>query len=161
MNKRLGILAVLIVILVGVVLLLNASRPALAPTLEVGFLGFTNSGGAIEARFAISNPPNSAVTLHSVTLKETRLGSAHMNKGRGYFSGARREEWGLDYAIIVETTNEPLRVVFEFQQPAVGPRRMLERLKEFWAKLQGTERTFFTGIKFFVTNETRVANPAH
>ena len=60
----------------------------------------------------------------------------------------------MPYAISVDTTNEPLQVVFQFQQRTVGPRRIVEQLRELWGRLTGNEREFFTGSVFFITNET-------
>ena len=157
MKKRLLILAVGILLLSCALLILNLPGPTPAPTVPVGFLGFTNSVGRVEALFAISNPPNSAVSLHSVRLKGAS-GSSPTNTDRGNFSWARRETWGLACAITVDTTNEPLRVIFQFQRPAFGPRRIIDRIKEFLEKLKGRDITLFTGSKFFVTNETRVVS---
>lgn len=141
----------------GLILILNRQGPATGAFVAVGFLGFTNSGGRVEDLLAVSNPPNSAVSLHSVSLKDAG-GSSPTNKDRGYFSWTRRELWGLPYAIGVDTTNEPLRVVFPFQRPAIGPRRMVERIKELLEKLKGNEMTHCTGSKFFGTNETSVVS---
>ncbi|MFL6463194.1 MAG: hypothetical protein ACJ73N_02135 [Bryobacteraceae bacterium] len=74
----------------------------------------------------------------------------------GFFSSASREPWGLHYVIDVKTTNEPLRVVFRFQERAVGPRRVIEQLRELFGRITGSEREFFNGPVFFITNETRV-----
>jgi hypothetical protein len=155
MKKRLRILGVVVLVLSAALLILNLPGPTPAPTVAVGFLGFTNSIGRVEALFAISNPPNSAVSLHSVRLKDAN-GSSPSNTDRGNFSWVRRETWGLAYAITVDMTNEPLRVIFQFQRPAFGPRWIIERIKEFVEKLKGRDITLFTGSKFFVTNETRV-----
>jgi hypothetical protein len=153
------ILAVAIMVIAVLLLFLSFQRPPVS-AIAIGFLGFTNSGMRAEALFAISNPPNSAVTLQSVTLKDANSSSA-TNRERGFFSWTRREPWGLPYAIGVDTTNEPLRVVFQFQRPAVGPRRIVERIKELFQKLRGNEMTHFTGSKFFVTNETSVVSTPH
>jgi hypothetical protein len=156
MKRSLLILAVFILVLGGVMLMSNLQSSPPPPIVAGGFLGFTNSRGRVEALFAFSNPPNAALFLHSVSLKDTSGASGSTNKSRGSFSWGRREQWGLAYAITVTTTNEPLRVVFQLQQPAVGPRRMIERIKEFLEILKGKELTLFTGRTFFVTNETSV-----
>jgi hypothetical protein len=121
--------------------------------MATGFLGFTNAGGRHEALFALSNPPPVAVSLHSVR----RVSTLTNNEGTGeagHFSWASKEQWGLPYAIDVDSTNEPLRVVFQFRQRAIGPRRVVEQIRELWGRLTGNERGFFTGSIFFVTNET-------
>ena len=122
------------------------------PTVATSFLGFTNVSGRQEALFALSNPPPASVSLHSVR----RLSSVTDVDAReaGHFSWAMRESWGMPYAVSVATTNEPLRVVFQFQQRAVGPGRITEQIRELFGRVSGNEREFFTGNVFFVTNET-------
>ena len=125
-------------------------------SIDVAFLGFTNSGALIEALFAFTNPPDVAVSLSSVrAAAHTDLTDANAAE-RGSFSWGRRESWGLAYAISVDTTNEPLRVVLKFQQRAAGPRRMVELVREVLGRLARNEKEFFTGHFFFVTNETRI-----
>ena len=130
------------------------------PPVNMGFVGFTNSGARTEALFAISNPPNAAVSLHSVRLRDTS-DSNSADKDRGHFSWARRESWGLPYAITVDTTNEPLSVIFKFQQRSVGPARIVEQIKELFGRITGSEVEFFTGHVFFATNDTRVGTALH
>ncbi len=89
-------------------------KPYSVPDVGLDFVGFTNSGGAIEALFAMTNPPNAAVSLISVG--STSQGEGVGIHDRGNFSWGSRESWGLAYAISVDTTNEPLQVVLKFQQ---------------------------------------------
>jgi hypothetical protein len=153
MKKRILILLfVLLVCLLGVWCF---PRRVTAPTVATSFLGFTNSGGRPEALFALSNPPPASVSLHSVRRISTPTTNGATREA-GYFSWTRREQWGLPYAIGVDSTNEPLQVVFQFQQRAVGPRRMTEQIRELFGRITGNEREFFTGSVFFVTNETTV-----
>jgi len=152
MKKR-----VLIVVLLALACLVGflSFRPKIAaPSVVTSFLGFTNSGARQEALFALSNPPNAAVSLHSVR-RLSNAGDDAAVREAGHFSWARREQWGLPYAITVDTTNEPLRVVFKFQHRAVGPRRIVEQIREMFGRIIGNEREFFTGSTFFVTNETK------
>jgi hypothetical protein len=128
-------------------------RRVTPPTVATSFLGFTNSGGRAEALFALSNPPPASVGLHSVR-RISALTNSGPTREAGHFSWAKREQWGLPYAIGVDSTNEPLQIVFQFQQRAVGPRRIIEQFRELWGRLSGNEREFFTGSIFFVTNET-------
>jgi hypothetical protein len=79
----------------------------------------------------------------------------------GHFSWTRREQWGLLYAMTVDTTNEPLRVVFKFQQLASGPRRIVEQARELFGRITANEREFFTGSVFYVTNETKTGTMPH
>jgi hypothetical protein len=153
MNKRVLILVLLVLAcLVGLLI----SRPKVAaPSVVTSFLRFTNSGARQEALFALSNPPNAAVSLHSVR-RLSNAGDAATAREAGQLSWTRREVWGLPYAITVDTTNEPLRVVFKFQQRAVGPRRIVEQVREVFGRITGNEREFFTGSIFFVTNETKI-----
>jgi hypothetical protein len=160
MKKRLVILTVVTLVLGGAILILTPPAPPPAPVVTVGFLAFTNSGGHAEALFAISNPPNSAVSLHLVRAKEA-IGSTPTNTDRGNFSWARREGSAITYSITVDTTNEPLQVVFAFQRPAVGPRRIVEQIRELFGRITGRETVFFTGKVFFVTNATRIDNAPH
>src|SRR6266446_6484015 len=97
--------------------ILRLPHPYSAPVVNLAFVGFTNSGAGVEAVFALTNPPKVAVTLHSVRA------AAHGDQSgatqeRGYFTWGRKVSWGLAYAISVDTTNEPLRVVIKFQQRA-------------------------------------------
>jgi hypothetical protein len=155
MKKRVIILVLLALLcLVG---LLTFRPRVTAPSVATSFLGFTNSGSRQEALFALSNPPPASVSLHSVRrLSDT--GDDATGLEAGHFSWTRREHWGLPYAITVHTTNEPLRVVFEFQQRSVGPRRIGEQIREVFGRITGNEREFFTGATFFVTNETKIEN---
>src|SRR5512141_3245918 len=78
------------------------NRNAAPPTVDVAFLGFTNSGTHSEALFAFTNPPPVAVSLYSVhDLAPVPPGSAV--KDRGSFSWGRRDPWGLLYAVWVDT----------------------------------------------------------
>lgn len=142
-----------LVLVVCVLGLWRIPRKVTPPTVATGFLGFTNSGGRHEALFALSNPLNAAVSLHSVRRIAT-IANKNVTGEAGHFSWARKEQWGLPYAIGVDSTNEPLRVVFQFQQRASGPRRIGEQLRELLGRITGNEREFFTGSIFFVTNET-------
>jgi hypothetical protein len=74
----------------------------------------------------------------------------------GSWTWSRGQSWGMISAVTVKTTNEPLQMVWEFQERASGLRRIPEQLKELWGEMTGHDREFFTGRKFFVTNETRV-----
>lgn len=150
MKKRVLILC--LVSLVCLVGLLSIPRKNVIPSVSTKFLGFTNSSGQPEALFALSNPPAAAFSIHSVRRISTNDVAA---RDAGRFSWARRERWGLQSAIAVNTTNEPLRIVFRFQQRAIGPRRIVEQLRELLGRITGKEREFFTGSKFFVTNETQ------
>ena len=123
--------------------------------VEMGFHGFTNSGPRLVALFGISNHPNLTVSLHSVSRFNTNMPTPDATP-LGTWAWSRWESWGITSAVNVKTTNEPLRVVFEFQERAVGLRRIAERVKEFYGKLTGNEREFFTGSKFLVTNETSI-----
>jgi hypothetical protein len=146
------------VILALLISLLRLPHPHWTPpVVNVVFLGFTNSGTGTEALFALTNPPAVAVTLHSVRAA-AHSDRAGAKEERGSFSWGRRESWGLAYAVSVDTTNEPLRVVLEFQQRAAGPRRLIELVREVFGRLAHNDREFFTGHAFFVTNETRINN---
>ena len=155
-SQRVLFILVTIPILVLLIGLLTAppSRRK-PPVVNVAFVGFTNSGTGPEALFALTNPPAVAVSLHSVRgtgradLPETR-------KERGVFNWGKRESWGLACAIGVDTTNESLQVVLQFQQRSDSPRRLVELLRELVGRLVGKEREFFTGQVFFVTNETQI-----
>ncbi len=125
--------------------------------VNVAFVGFTNSSTGLEALFALTNPPAVAVDLYSV--RGTRPAEPPgIQKERGVFSWARRESWGVAYAISIDTTNEPLQVVLRFQARSGGPRRLVEQVGELLGRLVRRDREFFTGQIFFETNETRV-NP--
>ena len=150
MKKR--ILILLLALLACLLGIWCFPRRITAPTVATSFLGFTNSGGRPEALFALSNPPPASVSLHSVRRIST-LTSGETREA-GHFSWARREQWGLACAIGVDSTNEPLQVVFQFQQRAVGPQRMTEQIRELFGRITRNEREFFTGSVFFVTNET-------
>ncbi len=156
MKRKTGVTILGFAILVLVAIVLSASHLPPDPAVKVDFLGFTNSGPRVEALFALTNPPNVALSLYSVTLKGA-LDPAARKRERGSFSWGSRETWGLAYAVTVDTTNEPLRVIFEFQRPAVGPRWVVDFIKERWERLKGHDVTLFTGRKFYVTNETSVA----
>jgi len=137
--------------------ILRLPHPHSTPVVNLAFIGFTNSGAGVEALFALTNPPKVAVTLHSVRA------AAHGDQSgatqeRGYFTWGRKESWGLAYAISVDTTNEPLRVVIKFQQRAAGPRRFIEQMRELFGEITHNEREFFTGNLFFVTNETKITS---
>src|SRR5262245_44684905 len=105
-QRSLILLLLLLVCLLGVWCL---RRRVTAHTVATSFLGFTNSGGRPEALFALSNPPPASVSLHSVRRIST-LTNNGATREAGYFSWARREQWGLPYAIGVVSTNEPLQV---------------------------------------------------
>ena len=136
---------------------LRLPHPHSRPFVNLAFIGFTNSGAGAEALFALTNPPKVAVTLHSVRAAAPGDHS-DATQERGCFSWGKRESWGLAYAISVDTTNEPLRVVLKFQQRAVGPRRVIERVREIFGEITHNEREFFTGNLFFVTNETKITS---
>jgi hypothetical protein len=139
-------------LLVCVLLWLRPPAPVRGLPFTIGFIGFTNSAGTDLGLFGITNPPDSAVELYSVTLKVT----SETNRQWGNFVEGRRETWGLVYTISVDSTNQPLQVVWQFQRRAKGPRRLIEWLRELWAQVRGREIELFTGSKFFATNETRV-----
>jgi hypothetical protein len=150
------ILAVAVLVVAGALLLLSVRNAPPVPAVTINFTGFTNSAGQMEALFALKDPlPDAAVSLHLV---EPTTGEGSLPVGN--FSWARRESWGLSYAIAVDTTNEPLRVVFQFQRRAGGPRRLIELVRELFARLRGRDLELFTGGKFWVTNETRVVDRA-
>jgi hypothetical protein len=153
MKKKLFILAGILVI-VALAILLSRS-PASPAHVKMAFYGFTNSGSGAEALFGISNHPNLSVVLHSVSRLRTNTPDSNAPP-MGTWAWGRWEPWGITSAVSVKTTNEPLRVVFEFQQRAIGLRRIPESVKEVWGKLTGNEREFFTGSKFLVTNETSI-----
>jgi hypothetical protein len=144
------------VIAIVLMLMLNL-QPAPPPHVEMGFYGFTNLGGRTVALFGISNHPPLSVVLHSVSRLNTNAPTLN-DAPMGTWAWGRWEPWGITSAIHTETTNEPLRVVFEFQERADGLRRIPERMKEILGKLAGNEREFYTGSKFLVTNETRILN---
>jgi hypothetical protein len=150
-KKRLLLLALILLVLLSAFLMLP--RKNVVPSLPAVFLGFTNSGGQPEALFAFSNPPPASLSLHSIRRITFPVDSAARDGGR--FSWGRREEWGLIYAIGVDTTNEPLRVVFQFQQRAVGLRRLVEQIRELFGRMAHNEREFFSGSIFLLTNEVR------
>jgi hypothetical protein len=160
MKKRLLILTVVILVLGGAILILTPPAPPPAPVVTVGFIAFTNSGGRTEAVFSINNPPDSAVTLLSIRAKDS-TGSTPTNTDRGNFSWARREGSAITYAITVDTTNEPLQVVFAFQRPSAGPRRIVEQVRELFGRITGRERVFYTGSEFFLTNDTKIDTAPH
>src|SRR5262245_54918506 len=151
MKKRTFIL--LLLLLVCILGVWSLPRRVTADTVATTFLGFTNSGGRPEALFALSNPPPASVSLRSVR-RILKLTNDGVTLEAGHFGWARREQWGLAYAIDVDSTNEPLQVVFQFQRRAVGPRRITEQIRELFGRITGNEREFFTGNVFFVTNET-------
>ena len=155
MKKKLLILTVILVILA--IASLFSVRPAFSPHVEMGFYGWTNSGAGTEALFGISNHPNVTVVLHSITRPGANTSNLE-DERLGNWAWSRWEPWGITSAVHVKTTNEPLRVIFEFRERAGGLRRVTERIKEMWGRLTGNEREFFTGHKFFVTNETRISN---
>ena len=152
--RRTAFLLIAIVVSAVVISLLRSQHPP-PSSVDIAFLGFTNSGALTEALFAFTNPPDVAVSLYSVraVAHTDRTGA---NDERGSFSWGRRESWGLAYAVSVDTTNEPLRIVLKFQQRAAGPRRVIELAREVFGRLAHNERDFFTGHAFFVTNETRI-----
>ena len=144
-----------IFVVVVVLLLMLTLQPAPPTQVEMGFYGFTNTGPRLLALFGISNHPNVIVDLHSVSRLSTSASESNAEP-MGTWAWSRWQPWGITAAINVQTTNEPLRVVFEFQQRAAGPRRIPERIQERWGKLTGNEREFFTGRKFLVTNEIHI-----
>ena len=133
------------------------SIPWSPPAVPVYFACYTNSGAGPEALFMMTNPPNAAVELSSVRSDAQAHGGAMLD--RGQFSWGRREPWGLVYAVGVDTTNEPLRVVFKFQLRCRGPKMIFEQARELFGQITGREREYFTGMTFFVTNETKLAGP--
>ena len=149
MRRRVLLLAVLVVL--GLVGMFGLLRPQPAPEVPIGFLGFTNSRMRLEAVFGITNPPAAGLSLHSVRALSSGVDSNSEQKG--HFSWANKEQWGMPYAITVHSTNEALRVVFQFQQRAVGPRRLVEIVRERIGDWTGNPRDFFTGHIFFVTND--------
>jgi hypothetical protein len=155
MRRKLLVTVGIFVFLLVLIFLLNL-KPAPPPHVEMGFYGFTNTGPRLLALFGISNHPNIIVDLHSVSRLSTNASESNAAP-LGTWAWGRWEPWGITAAINVETTNEPLRAVFEFQQRAAGPRRIRERIQELWGKMTGNEREFYTGSKFLVTNETRVS----
>lgn len=158
MRTKRTLLAVLAVglILLALIPLSLMMHPPGPPHVAIGFLGFTNSAsGRPQAVFGVTNPPNAGLTVYSVTLTND-TGSVLDEKQKGRFDWATKAEWGLPIGITVETTNEPLSVVFQFQLRRGGPRRVLERLQEYVVRLRGGEVSYFTGGKFFVTNHTRI-----
>jgi hypothetical protein len=158
MKKKLLVFAAIFVVLAMVILL--SRGPASPPHVELGFLGFTNSGPRLIALFGISNHPPLAVDLDSITHLDTNASNAGDVSG-SWDWGSSWEPWGILCAIGVKTTNEPLRVVFEFQQRAVGLRRIPEVVQERWGTLTGKGREFFTGSKFLVTNQTSIVKVPH
>ena len=159
-RQALGLLIATAILALALLLVSSSHSPWQAPIVNVAFLGFTNAGSATEALFALTNPPPVAVSLDSVRAIPD-LPSAATNKERGVFSWGRRESWGLVYAVAVDSTNEPLRVVLKFHQRATGPRRLVEQVREFFGHLTKGDREFFTGHVFFVTNETRTSVSPH
>ena len=156
-RRTLCVLAAVAILALLVSLLRSPPPHWTAPVVNVAFLRFTNSAAGTEALFALTNPPAVAVSLHSVRAA-ARAGVPGANAERGSFSWCTREPWGLVYAINVETTNEPLRVVLMFQQRVASPRRLIELAREVFGRLTHNKQEFFTGHVFFVTNETRIDN---
>jgi len=154
-RRTLCLLAATAVLALPISLLRSPHSHRTPPVVNVAFLGFTNSTAGTEALFALTNPPAVAVSLHSVRAA-AHAGGNGANAERGSFSWCRRDPWGLIYAISVDTTNEPLLVVLKFQQRVVGPRRLIELVREVFGRLTHNEREFFTGHVFLVTNETRI-----
>jgi hypothetical protein len=146
MNKRLAILAFVIGLSIAVLFFIVLKPPPL-PVVTSRFLGFTNSGARTEALFAIHDPPDANFGVYEVT----RLADAGRTNPRpaGHFSWARREPSGLLTAISVIATNEPLRVVFEFQLSA----GLRDVIRQQWERLKGNEVYIKSGRTFFVTNE--------
>lgn len=155
-GKKGLILAVAVLVVAGALLLLSLRGAPPPPAVTINFTGFTNSAGQTEALFALKDPlPDAAVGLYSIDLVEPALGKGSLPVGN--FSWARRETWGLSYAIAVDTTNQPVRVVFQFQRRAGGPRRLIELVRELFARVRGRDLELFTGSRFYVTNETRAS----
>jgi hypothetical protein len=161
MRTKQRVLAAALVFLLLLILITGwmvTHPPPVPPQIGIGFLGFTNSSsGRPQAIFGISNPPNASLMVYSVTLTND-TGSVAQDKQRGWFEWAKRLEWGLPVGITVDTTNQPLSVVFQFQLRRGGPRRLLERLQEYYVRLRGGEVSYFTGDTFFVTNQTIVGD---
>lgn len=152
-GKKGLILAIAVLVVAGALLLLSLRTAPPPPAVTINFTGFTNSAGQMEALFALKDPlPDAAVRLHLVE-PTTCEGSPV-----GNFGWARRESWGLSYAIAVDTTNQPVRVVFQFQRRAGGSRRVIELVRELFARVRGRDLELFTGSRFYVTNETRVVD---
>jgi hypothetical protein len=118
MRRKVLVVAGIFVVLVVLILLLNL-QPAPPPHVEMGFYGFTNSGARVEALFGISNHPNLSVVLHSVSRLGTNAPKPD-DESMGSWDWGRWEPWGIISAVNVKTTNEPLRVVFEFQDVRSG-----------------------------------------
>jgi hypothetical protein len=158
-HRRPKITRLALLVLAFVALLITSwrlpSKPWSLPVVPVYLASYTNSGAGTEALFMMTNPPNASIELLSVRSVDQAEGGAMREKGR--FSWGRRETWGLVYAVGVETTNEPLRVVWKFQLRRRGPKRILEQARELFGQLTGREHEYFTGTVFFVTNETRHA----
>jgi hypothetical protein len=118
------------------------------------FLGYTNSGGVHEALFELAQPIDAAISPPSIyALKSTNPPGVPIQASA--FSRVMRGNRGLVFATKVDSTNHPLRFVFAFQTRAVGTRRVVEKVKELSGRLVGNEREFFTGSKYFVTNDVR------
>lgn len=155
-SRRKWLLLAGVVLVIGVVSLVLALRdPPPPPAVALHFLGFTNSNGNAEALFTLGEPlPDAAIELDSVRLKNS-TGPGGLEHGN--FSWARGDGSSLTLGVTVDTTNEPLRVVFRFQRRNVGLRRLLDLARERLAKVRGRDLELFTGSEFYVTNETRVA----
>ena len=153
MKSKLMILAG--IFLVAAVAILSFGHPQSSPRPEMGFLGFTNSGASPWplAMFAISNRPNLAVTLHSLQHVNPNPLLAEQS---ARWEWSRATEWGMIEAVAVTTTNDPLAIVFQFQERAGGFPRVAEQIRELWGRVTGHEQEFFTGRKFLVTNTTSV-----
>jgi hypothetical protein len=150
------ILILFAIFLIAAVAILSSSRPVPTSRVEMGFLGFTNStvNAWPIAMFPISNRPNLAVKFYSFQRVNP---DPNFTQQSARWEWGRATEWGILQAIAVTTTNEPLAMVFQFQERASGLRRIPEQLRELWGKVTGNEREFFTGRKFLVTNETHVS----
>src|SRR6185369_15701758 len=144
-----------VVLVIGIVSLVMTLRdPPPPPAVSLHFLGFTNSSGNAEALFTLNEPlPDAAIEIYSV---RSRNSTGPNSLERGNFSWARGDGSSLTLGVTVDTTNEPLRVVFRFQRRNVGLRRLIDLVRERLAKLRGRDLELFTGSAFYVTNETRV-----
>ena len=144
-----------VVLVIGVVsLVMTLREPPPPPAVALHFLGFTNSSGNAEALFTLNEPlPDAAIEIYSVRLKNS---TGPNSLERGNFSWAHGDGSSLTLGVTVDTTNEPLRVVFRFQRRNVGLRRLVDVVRERLAKLRGRDLELFTGSTFYVTNETSV-----
>ena len=164
MKSTLLILAFVVIVILGAILILEPSN--VSPTqIHFTFIGYTNTGGAVEALFSVHLPPNhtgGGFGWPEVSRKEGTVWKHENNiypppKNMRLFTKPTLDPSRCDVfaAITVGTTNVPSHIVTKIDEKPQREWQIISAARNLGAKL-GLDTSRSTGLTYFITNETGI-----